>query len=161
MIDPNAALFREVAAFIDAVDQEVEDANERKKEYWADMRQRLTPSDVKALQGAIKIRRKRRKDPEKYDAIDWRTDEILNLISDSGTEFATHARPREPVLQDHIIDPPHDPETGELTEPAGPALPRPEQQAGAESPTDASAPAVLSDEFPDLPDCLRRKKVAA
>ena len=29
MIDPNAALFREVAAFIDAVDQEVEDANER------------------------------------------------------------------------------------------------------------------------------------
>ena len=38
--------------------------------------------------------------------------------------------------------PPHDPETGELHEPAGPALPRPEQQAGAESPTDASAPAV-------------------
>lgn len=84
---------------------------------------------------------------------------------------------------------PHDPETGEFHEPAGPPLPGPEQQAGAESPTHASAPADLStdsfevwsrypdgriikpdgtvireaftSEIPDLPEFLRRKKVAA
>ena len=95
---------------------------------------------------------------EKHGAI--RADEqasLLQVYIDAYEESLTGT-----VIATRVCEPPppHDPETGELTEPAGPALPSPEQQAGAESPGIASAPAV-PDEFPDLPDFLRRKKVAA
>lgn len=150
MTDPNAELFREVARFIDEVDQEVADCNERKKDFWQDMRQRMAPSDVRALQGAIRIRRKRRKDPDAFDALDWRTDEILQLITEENPEIGhAHERTREAIPY------PHDLNTGELTEPPEPTAVPAQVQAADVEPHPPSAA-----EFPELPAALDRRRAA-
>ena len=157
MIDPNATLFRETARFIDAVDREVEDANERKKDYYADIKEQISPEDFKALKDAIRERRRKRRDPdgfERHSGRVWQIVSILEAETDPEAEKtavgpvfgpangnnaeAAPTRVYARVAREEIH---HDPETGEITERQQASVPHPGPavQAAAEN---CAAPAA-------------------
>lgn len=142
MPEPHRELFLETAAVIDGIDQEIEDANERKKDIYADVKDDLPPADFKALKEAIKLRRKRRADKDACERHDERVWAILNVL-EATEQPRTHETPRAAnvgsanghpeetaptrahlhIAQEALGDqtkrvslPPHDPETGEIIE---------------------------------------------
>lgn len=74
-----AAALREAAKFILACDQEVADVNERKREFFKDLRSDIPDDDIKALKDAIKIHRRRLRE-EDVEAHDCRVWEVLGII---------------------------------------------------------------------------------
>ena len=141
MSDPNATLFRETARFIDAVDREVEDANERKKDYYADIKEQISPEDFKALKDAIRERRRKRRDPDGFERHSGRVWQIVSILEEEtdpeaektavGPVFgpangnnaeAAPTRVYARVAREEIH---HDPETGEITERQQASVPHP------------------------------------
>lgn len=72
--------FKAVADQIDAFDAEAAGLSDTRKEYWADIRDKISPEDVKALKAAIKIRRARRRDPDGLEQHDSRVADMLLAI---------------------------------------------------------------------------------
>jgi uncharacterized protein (UPF0335 family) len=134
MMDPHREMFLETATVIDGIDREIEDANERKKEIYADVKDEVSPEDFKALKEAIKLRRKRRVDKDGCERHDERVWAILNVLEATEQPRTRETPPRATVVAANgIVDeaaptrahphvahepelPPHDPETGELIE---------------------------------------------
>lgn len=84
--------FREIADTVDGFDDEAEALNDTRKEFWAGVREQVSPHDVKALKEAIRIRRKRRKDPDATEAHDQRVSDILSEIDVDKSDQEEHAR---------------------------------------------------------------------
>lgn len=154
-----AITFREIADTVDSFDDEAEELNNTRKEFWAEIREQVSPHDVKALKEAIRIRRKRRKDPSATEAHDQRVSDILSEISVDKSAQEEHAR--APVSRASIVEcaPPHDPITGELLSnaPPDPAL---DGEAQVSSSPGASPLISDHDGFPDLPSFLDRRSAA-
>ncbi len=75
-----SGLLIRIARVVDAIDQEITDANERKKELYAEVKEEISPETFRAWKEAIKLRRKRRADKdgcERHDEAVWR---LLNLL---------------------------------------------------------------------------------
>lgn len=149
-MEPNRALFLDTANVIDAIDQEIADANARKKEIYADIKDELTVADFRALKEAIKLRRKRRADKDACEAHEERVWAILNVLeateqrptqetppaATASPANGTVAEPAPTRAGAHVHEalPAHDPETGEIYE----LPPRPQP-------------------FPDIPAALDRR----
>jgi uncharacterized protein (UPF0335 family) len=104
----NTLSFRSIADTMDAFDEEAKELTERRKEFWTGVREQMAARDVKALKDAIKLRRKRRADPDGEEAHDQR---VLTILFEIETDGSRTARVR--VAKDV---PDHDPETGEIIE---------------------------------------------
>jgi uncharacterized protein (UPF0335 family) len=157
MIEPHRDLFLETATVIDGIDREIEEANERKKEIYADVKDEVSPEDFKALKEAIKLRRKRRIDKDACERHDERVWAILNMLEATEQPRTRETPPRATVVSlnghpegtahtrahPHVAHeqelPEHDPETGELIETRFASQPEPGSNAdlacGDPSPT--------------------------
>jgi len=128
-------LFIETARVIDDLDAEIADANERKRDVYADVREQVSPADFAALKEAIKVWRKRRVDKDACERHDERVWAILNALEGPELPAEPKSQPAatpSPAIgipdeqsshagaqaQDAREDmPDHDPETGEVIEP--------------------------------------------
>lgn len=84
--DEHSGLLIDTARVIDAIDQEITDSNERKKELYAEVKEEVPPETFKAWKDAIKLRRKRRADRdacERHDEAVWR---LVNLLEASDAQ---------------------------------------------------------------------------
>jgi hypothetical protein len=165
-----AESLREAARFILACDQEVKDVNDRKKEFFAELRDDLTDKDISALKDAIKVHRKRLKDKDAAEAHDERVWEVLSIIEGSEVPKSEGTAPRarktalagiveEMAPTRDARDPPHDAETGELTEPE--SIASSVVDGASESPplaTGGNVPALSPESLDagDMPAFLRR-----
>jgi uncharacterized protein (UPF0335 family) len=163
--DNHARLFREVADGIDALDDEAKNLQEERRLIWKSARAELSPLDVKALKDAIRQRRIHG-DAEKAaeaEALDLRASQILVLIELKETSRVVgHARARDIEAMaeagaDVYVAPPHDPDTGELTEPVAVTI---APVTVAETGKLLTPVSALSDQgagdIPEMPDFLRR-----
>jgi uncharacterized protein (UPF0335 family) len=159
---PNRQAFIETAAVIDAIDQEIADSNERKKEIYADLKEEIAAADFRALKEAIKLRRKRRADKDGCERHDERVWAILDILeateqpSTRETPPAATASPGNGIPEEtaptrapaHVHEaedlPPHDPETGELI---------------ADGPTIVPRPLIVGEIDLTLPSFLDRRRV--
>lgn len=107
----NAALLKSAAGQIDALDAEIRALQDDKKAVFDNIKESVEPPTFKAWKEAVKLRQKRRVDKDALEAHDARVWAVLAMLEATGTDVAintSHARGRE--------EPPHDPETGEITD---------------------------------------------
>lgn len=148
--------WRGYAAEIERLDTEIEELQSAKKDIYGAVRDTHGKIKAKALKQAIRYRSLSADKIEEGEAIEAETVLILNAISHVGTVDATRV-----ARGAHEPEPPHDPDTGEITEDrtatSPPARTAPAGRAADESP----APNIVRlppkpDDFPDIPEKLRR-----
>jgi hypothetical protein len=142
-----AALLKAAASEIDAHDADIRAANDAKKDIFANIRESVAPELFKAWREAVKLRQKR-KDPGERQALmehDVRVWEVL-LMLEATEQPSTSETPSEATVspaighfeetaptrartRDAREDVPHDPATGEITEPQAAPSPVPAQAA--------------------------------
>ncbi len=162
MAESDRQLYLDTAELIDALDVEIADANDRKKELYADVKEQVSAADFRALKEAIKLRRKRRSDKDGCERHDERVWAILNVLEATeqpetretppaatpspGNGIVVEMAPTRAGAHAHEAEelPPHDPETGELIETQPEASPE---------------PVIINfgGEIPDIPACLDRR----
>lgn len=133
---------------IEKLDEELDAINGDKKETYAEAKS--NGFDVKALKEVI---RQRRKDPaalSEFEAIVDLYKHALGMIPDDGTDDATRAGAREDEDDDEDQDQAAVP-PAVSPEPAG----RSAEQAPASNVVKLAPPAAPND-FPDIPEALRR-----
>jgi uncharacterized protein (UPF0335 family) len=120
----NAALLKSAAGLIDALDAEIRALQDDKKAVFDNIKEGVEPPTFKAWKEAVKLRQKRRVDKDALEAHDSRVWAILEVLETSGTEVATRApagaepdRLETLIAEAEAFLPPHDPETGEITDP--------------------------------------------
>jgi uncharacterized protein (UPF0335 family) len=144
----NAALLKSAAAMIDALDAEIRALQDDKKAVFDNIKESVEPPTFKAWKEAVKLRQKRRVDKDALEAHDSRVWAVLAMLEATGTEDAVNTSrapagaepdPLETLIAEaEAFLPPHDSETGEITEPAsGDGNHSPEAADGG---LDASAP---------------------
>lgn len=170
-------LLKAAAGEIDAHDTDIRQSNDAKKDIFANIRLTLPPNEFTAWRDAIKLRQKRavseeaRMGLEEHDALVWamlamlegKSSQLDDEEAPAATETPangnveetapTHAHPHDA----REARPPHDPDTGELTEPLVVASHYLQPAQAAETVLNTVSAA---DPGP-IPDYLRRKARAA
>lgn len=166
-----AALLKSAAGQIDSLDADIRALNDSKKDIFGNIRKTVAPADFDAWRDAVKLRQKRRKPEDRealeaHDALVW----AMLAMLEAETVQRPHESRVDPVsgpangivaetaptrAHPHVA---HDPETGELTEPAPMVSSLPSDAEAAGVP--ASPPAADFD-MPDIPEALDRRRRAA
>jgi hypothetical protein len=154
----NAALLKSAAGQIDDIDRLIRHLQDDKKAVFDNIKESVEPPTFKAWKEAVKLRQKRRVDKDALEAHDsrvWAVLEMLEAVTATGTEDATRAPAGAEA---------HDPETGEISEPADDTDHR--SAGGEDLSSDPRIAAVLAasldmDDIPEVLDRRKRHEVAA
>jgi uncharacterized protein (UPF0335 family) len=177
----NAALLKSAAGQIDALDAEIRALQDDKKAVFDNIKESVEPPTFKAWKEAVKLRQKRRVDKDALEAHDARVWAVLAMLEATGTDIAinTSRAPAgaEPDQLETLIAeaeaflPPHDPDTGEITDPISSAHCLPDDSdeganlrsaAGEQVSSVPPRPLAGSIDMGDIPPALdRRKRIEA
>jgi uncharacterized protein (UPF0335 family) len=130
----NAALLKSAAGQIDELDDEIKRLNDAKKDVYTHVKETVGKDEHRAWKEAVKLRQKRRVDKHSLEAFDERVGALLSMLeaperqatpktppaaksgpANGNVEESAPTRAGAPAGAEPV---PHDPETGEITEPA-------------------------------------------
>jgi hypothetical protein len=171
----NAALLKSAAGQIDEIDVLIRGLQDDKKTVFDNIKESVEPPTFKAWKEAVKLRQKRRVDKDALEAHDSRVWAVLAMLEASGTEHATRApagaepdRLETLIAEAEAFLPPHDPETGEITDPISSAHCLPDDSdegvshlrsaAGEQVSSVPPRPLAGSIDMGDIPEALDRRK---
>jgi hypothetical protein len=170
----NAALLKSAAGQIDEIDVLIRGLQDDKKAVFDNIKESVEPPTFKAWKEAVKLRQKRRVDKDALEAHDSRVWAVLAMLEASGTEHATRAPAgAEPDRLETLIGeaeaflPPHDTDTGEITDPisSAPCLPDDSDEganlrsaAGEQVSSVPPRPLAGFIDMGDIPEALDRRK---
>jgi uncharacterized protein (UPF0335 family) len=170
----NAALLKSAAGQIDALDAEIRALQDDKKAVFDNIKESVEPPTFKAWKEAVKLRQKRRVDKDALEAHDSRVWAVLAMLEATGTEHATRApagaepdRLETLIAEAEAFLPPHDTDTGEITDPISSAHCLPDDSdeganlrsaAGEQVSSVPPRPLAGSIDMGDIPEALDRRK---
>lgn len=178
----NAALLKSAAGQIDELDDEIKRLNDAKKDVYTHVKETVGKDEHRAWKEAVKLRQKRRVDKHSLEAFDERVGALLSMLeaperqatpktppaaksgpANGSVEESAPTRAGAPAGAEPV---PHDPETGEITDPdpPEPALGGDDADlalrsaAGEQVSSVPPRPLAGSIDMGDIPEALDRRK---